>query len=125
MTDELILVGDRVLIEPDEGDDRTDSGLYLPQGVKEREKVQAGRVIKTGPGYPLPDAASLEAEPWQTVEVRQKYFPLQAREGDYCIFLRSSGVEVSYDNKKYVVVPHAAILILRREHYDSPLPGRD
>ena len=114
MDKELIVVGDRVLILPDDGEDRTDTGLYLPQGVKEKEKVQAGRVIKIGPGYPIPDPASLEVEPWETPESEKHYFPLQAKEGDYCIFLRSSGVEIEYGGKKYIVVPHSAILVLLR-----------
>ncbi|MFH1768659.1 MAG: co-chaperone GroES family protein, partial [Candidatus Omnitrophota bacterium] len=55
MKKDLILVGDKVLIEPDEGQDRTDTGLYLPQGVKEKEKINTGKIVKTGPGYPVPD----------------------------------------------------------------------
>ena len=114
MDKELIVVGDRVLILPDEGGDRTDSGLYLPQGVKEKDKVQAGTIIKTGPGYPIPDPAALEIEPWQAPKFENKYFPLQARPGDYCIFLRSSGIEIEFEGKKYIVVPHSAILVLVR-----------
>jgi co-chaperonin GroES (HSP10) len=96
MKKELIVVGDRVLIEPDEGQDRTETGLYLPQGVKEKEKVQSGTVIKIGPGYPIPDPADLEIEPWQSPKLENKYFPLQAKEGDYCIFLRNAGVEIEF-----------------------------
>jgi len=114
MSKELVVVGDRVLIAPDEGSQRTDAGLYLPQGVREKEKVQTGTVIRTGPGYPIPDPAALEIEPWQSPKFEQKYFPLQAKEGDYCIFLRSSGIEIEYERKKYVVVPYSAILVLLR-----------
>jgi len=115
MEKELILVGDRVLVLPDEGKSRTDAGLYLPQGIEEKEKIQSGTVIKTGPGYPVPDPSALEVEPWQTPKFENKYFPLQAREGDYCIFLRSSAVEIEFEKKKYVVVPHSAILVLVRK----------
>jgi len=115
MNDELIMVGDRVLIEPDEGEDRTDTGLYLPQGVKERDKVQKGRIIKTGPGYPIPDPTALEIEPWQAPKFENKYLPLQAKEGDSCIFLRNTGIEIEFKQKKYVVVPHSAILVLLRK----------
>jgi co-chaperonin GroES (HSP10) len=114
MKKELIVVGDRVLIEPDEGVDRTDTGLYLPQGVKEKEKVQSGTVVKVGPGYPIPDLSALEIEPWQTPKFENKYFPLQARIGDYCIFLRNAGIEIEFEGKKYIVVPHSAILVLLR-----------
>jgi len=47
----LIVIGDRILIKPLKPDERTSSGLYLPPGVQEKEKVQQGYVIKTGPGY--------------------------------------------------------------------------
>ena len=39
MNEELMLVGDKVLIEPDNTNNKTDGGLFLPQGVKEKEKV--------------------------------------------------------------------------------------
>lgn len=114
MKKELIIVGDRVLIIPDEGNERTDTGLYLPQGVKEKEKVQSGKIAKVGPGYPVPDPSALEIEPWQAPDFINRYFPLQAREGDYCIFLRSAGIEIEFEQKKYIVVPHSAILVLLR-----------
>jgi co-chaperonin GroES (HSP10) len=114
MDKELIIVGDRVLVLPDEGEDRTDTGLYLPQGVKEKEKVQSGMVIKIGPGYPIPDPTALDVEPWHEPETRKQYFPLQAKEGDYCIFLRNAAIEIQYEGKKYVVVPHSALLVILR-----------
>ncbi len=114
MNEDLVVVGERVLILPDEGKDRTDTGLYLPQGVKEKEEVQSGTVVKVGPGYPIPDTSTLDAEPWQTAKLEKKYFPLQAKEGDYCIFLRKQGIEIEFEGKKYIVVPHSAILVLLR-----------
>ncbi len=45
LTKQLIVVGDRVLIRPDEAHDRTSAGLYLPPGVKEKEKVQRGEEL--------------------------------------------------------------------------------
>ena len=50
----LIIVGDRVLIRPKQPSEKTTSGLYLPPGVHEKEKVQTGYVVKVGPGYPVP-----------------------------------------------------------------------
>jgi len=114
MKKELVVVGDRVLIAPDGGEGRTDTGLYLPDGVKEKEKIQSGTIVKIGPGYPVPDPAALEAEPWQTTRPENRYFPLQAKEGDYCIFLRNAGIEIEFEGKKYIVVPHSAILLLLR-----------
>ena len=121
MKKELIVVGDRVLIAPDENQDRTDTGLYLPQGVKEKEKVQSGTIVKIGPGYPVADPGALNTEPWQTHKSENKYFPLQAKEGDYCIFLRNDGIEIEFEKKKYIVVPHSAILALLRNKIDDQL----
>lgn len=114
MNKEIILVGDKILIEPDEGDSVTDYGLYLPQTVKDKEKVQGGKIVRIGPGYPIFDPASFEDEPWSTQKQRTKYFPLQAKTGDFCLFLRDSAVEVEFEKKKYYVVPHSAILLLIR-----------
>jgi len=93
MPKELILVADKVLIEPDDGEGKTDAGLYLPQNVREKERVQAGRIAKIGPGYPVPDPTALDNEPWAKAS-KDKYFPLQANVGDYCIFLRDQGIEI-------------------------------
>lgn len=109
----LIVIGDRVLIKPARPDERTSSGLYLPPGVQEKEKVQQGYVIKTGPGYALP--VPVEDEPWKQAEEQVKYLPLQAREGDLAIFLLSGATEVEYASEKYFIVPQQAILLLERE----------
>ncbi len=109
----LIVIGDRMLIKPARQDERTDSGLYLPPGVQEKEKVQQGYVIKTGPGYAIPLPA--EDESWKGEEERVKYVPLQAREGDLAIFLLSGATEVMYEKEKYFIVPQSAILMLERE----------
>ena len=50
----LLVVGDRVLIQPAKEAEKTESGLFLPPGVQEKERIRTGYVIKTGPGYPLP-----------------------------------------------------------------------
>lgn len=109
----LVVIGDRVLIKPSRPEERTASGLYLPPGVQEKEKVQQGYVIKTGPGYVIP--LPVEEEPWKTDEEKVKYVPLQAREGDLAIFLLSGATEVIYENEKYFIVPQSAILMLERE----------
>ncbi|MCZ8069356.1 MAG: co-chaperone GroES [Cytophagales bacterium] len=110
----LIVVGDRVLIRPVKESDRTDSGLYLPPGVQEKEKIQRGYVIKVGPGYPLPMPAD-EDDLWKGKEESVKYLPLQAQEGDLAIFLQKGAIEVMYESEKYFIVPQASILMLERE----------
>jgi chaperonin GroES len=110
----LMVVGDRVLIRPIKQSDKTDSGLYLPPGVQEKEKIQSGYVIKVGPGYPLPLPAD-EDDVWKGKEDQVKYLPLQAQEGDLAIFLQKGGLEVIYESEKYYIVPQASILMLERE----------
>jgi co-chaperonin GroES (HSP10) len=109
----LVVIGDRVLIRPSKPNERTESGLYLPPGVGEKEKVQQGYVIKTGPGYAIP--APMDDEPWKHQDEQVKYIPLQVREGDIAIFLVSGATEVLYEGDKYFIVPQSAILMLERE----------
>ncbi|TMI66449.1 MAG: co-chaperone GroES [Bacteroidetes bacterium] len=109
----LIVIGDRVLIKLARPDERTNSGLYLPPGVQEKEKVQQGYIIKTGPGYAIP--MPVDDEPWKQDEDQVKYVPLQAKEGDLAIFLLSGATEVMYENEKYFIVPQSAVLMLERE----------
>src|SRR2546422_1810984 len=61
----LIVVGDRVLIAPEEGEERTNVGLYLPPTAVESRQVQGGRVVATGPGTPMTEPASMDDEPWK------------------------------------------------------------
>jgi len=109
----LIVIGDRLLIKPLKGDERTASGLYLPPGVQEKEKVQQGYIIKAGPGYAIP--MPVENESWKGEEEQVKYVPLQAKEGDLAIFLLSGATEVMYEKEKYFIIPQSAILMLERE----------
>ena len=110
----LIVVGDRVLIKPQIKEGRTESGLYLPPGVQEKEKIQSGYVVNVGPGYPLPLPAD-EDDVWKGKEDTTKYIPLQAELGDKAIFLQKGAVEVIYEGEKYFIVPQSSILMLERE----------
>jgi chaperonin GroES len=110
----LIVVGDRVLIRLKKPHEKTDSGLYLPPGVQEKEKVQQGYIIKAGPGYPIPMPVE-DHELWMDSDEKVKYVPLQAKEGDLAIFLLSGAHEVMYEGEKYYIVSQGAILMLERE----------
>jgi chaperonin GroES len=113
---QLIVVGDRVLVSPDETKEKTNFGLYLPQGIEEKQKVQSGFVIKTGPGYPLPEPMDSGDEPWEKGDRKDtKYLPLQVEEGDFILFLRKSAIEIEFEKKKYLIVPQSAILLIVRE----------
>lgn len=109
----FILVGDRVLIKPESEESKTASGLYLPPGVAEKEKIQSGFVLKVGPGYAT--ATQSEDEPWKSTEEKVNYIPLQAKEGDLAIFLRKEAYEIEIEKEKYLIVPHSAILLLIRD----------
>lgn len=108
----FIVVGDRVLIRPQEDTNKTNSGLYLPLGVSEKEKIQSGYVIKVGPGYAT--SAQNEDELWKGKDDQVKYIPLQAKEGDLAIFLRKEAFEIEFEKEKFLIVPNSAILLLIR-----------
>lgn len=110
----FILVGDRVLIKPKSPQEKTKSGLYLPPGVQENEKIHSGYVLKVGPGYPIP-AINESEEPWKDVSDEVKYVPLQPRSGDLAIYLQNSGYEIEFNKERLVIVPHSAILLLIRD----------
>lgn len=111
--DKFIVVGDRVLIRATEESQRTASGLYLPPGVSEKDKIQSGYVIKVGPGYPT--GTNLDDEPWKESKESVKYIPLQAREGDLAIFLRKEAFEIEFEKEKLLIVPQSALLLLIRD----------
>ena len=111
--DKLIVVGDKILIKSKSPSEKTNSGLYLPPGIQEKEQVQSGYVMKTGPGYPMPLTA--DDESWKKTEDKIKYIPLQAKEGDLAIFLQRDAIEVIYKNEKYFIIPQHSILLLESD----------
>jgi chaperonin GroES len=112
--DKFIMVGDRILIKPKSPMDKTKSGLYLPPGVHEKEKIQSGYVVKVGPGYPIPAINEVD-EPWKDKSDEVRYVPLQPKEGDLAIYLQSGAFEIEFRKEKYVIVPNSAILLLIRD----------
>jgi co-chaperonin GroES (HSP10) len=113
---ELIVVGDRVLIRVEEGEERTKVGLYLPATAVESQAVQGGTIVATGPGTPLPEVGDHLDEPWRITGAKEtRHVPMQAQVGDYAIFFRKAAVEITFENERYLVVPQAAILALSRE----------
>ncbi len=108
------VIGDRVLVKPRKESERTESGLYLPPGIREKEKVQYGYVVKSGPGYPIP--ASLDSEEdWKPQKGKINYLPLQVREGDLAVFLQNGSYEVQYKGDKFFIVPQTSILMIERD----------
>ena len=111
----LLVAGDRVLIAPEEGEERTNVGLYLPATAVEGRQVQGGRIIATGPGTPMVEPTQVDEEPWRIRGPELKYVPMQAGVGDYALFFRKAAVELTFDGKRYLLVPQAAILVLVRD----------
>ena len=83
-------LADRVLIEPKEAEEKTESGLYLPDNAK--EKPQQGKVLAVGPG--------------------KKDEPMEVKVGDEVLYGKYSGTEVTVDDKKYLIVKQSDILAI-------------
>jgi co-chaperonin GroES (HSP10) len=110
---ELLVVGDRVLVKPEQGESKTKVGLYLPPGVMEKEEVRSGTVVAVGPGTPLPPPAD-EHEPWKEGYRAPRFMPLQVSLGDYALFFRKAAIEITFEDERFLVVPYGAILVLLR-----------
>ena len=83
-------LADRVLIEPQEAQTKTASGLYIPDTAK--EKPQQGKIIAVGPG--------------------KKDEPMEVKAGDVVLYGKYAGTEVSVDDKKYLIVMQSDILAI-------------
>jgi co-chaperonin GroES (HSP10) len=120
----LLVVGDRVLVKVEDGEQRTKVGLYLPPSAIDSQAVQGGEIVSTGPGLALPDLADQGDEPWRIGGLNReaRYVPMQARAGDFALFFRKAAVEITFENEQYLVVPQAAILALVRDTHHDDLP---
>ena len=116
---QLLVVGDRVLITPEDGDDRTRVGLYLP-ATAHRRAAGADRPHRRHRARHPDRRPQLARRGAVEVDAREgESRGMQARVGDHAIFFRKAAVEISFEEKKYLVVPQAAILVLIRD--DLPI----
>ena len=83
-------LADRVLIEPKEAETKTAAGLYIPDTAK--EKPQQGTVVAAGPG--------------------KKDEPIEVKVGDQVIYGKYAGTEVTFEDKKYLIVKQSDILAI-------------
>ena len=83
-------LADRVLIEPKEAETKTAAGLYIPDTAK--EKPQQGTVVASGPG--------------------KKDEPMEVKVGDQVIYGKYAGTEVTFEDKKYLIVKQSDILAI-------------
>ena len=116
---QVLVVGDRLLIQPDKGDKTSPAGLYLPPSVVEKQEVKGGIVVEVGPGIPLGSPNDTIDEPWKDSKSDIKYIPTQAEIGDYALYLGKASIEIEIEKKEYLIVPQSAILILIRDDIDK------
>ena len=83
-------LADRVVVEPKEAETKTASGLYIPDTAK--EKPQQGTVIAVGPGT--------------------KDVEMEVKVGDVVLYGKYSGTEVSFEDKKYLIMKQSDILAI-------------
>ncbi|SDN74182.1 chaperonin GroES [Psychrobacillus sp. OK028] len=86
-------LGDRIIIELIEAEEKTASGIVLPDSAK--EKPQEGNVVAIGTGRVLENGTRVE---------------LDVKEGDRIIFSKYSGTEVKYDNNDYLILRESDVL---------------
>ena len=91
-------LGDRVVVEPIEKEERTPSGIILPETAK--EKPQEGKVIAVGPGR---------------LNDQGQRIPLDIKEGDRVIFAKYAGTEVKLNDKKYLILRESDIMAVVEE----------
>lgn len=118
--DHLKIIGDRVLILPGAGQQRTGAGLYLPPTVSEKDLVQGGMVVAVGPGTPMPDPEAAD-EPWRQERGPARHLPMEVEVGDYALYLKKAAIEVTYQTRRYLIVPLAGILLVERDENRVPL----
>ena len=83
-------LADRVLIEPQEAQTKTASGIFSPDTAK--EKPQQGKVVAAGPG--------------------KKDEPMEVKPGDVVLYGKSAGTEVTVEDKKDLIVKQSDILAI-------------
>ena len=112
-----MVVGDRVLIKAADGEDKSRAGIYLPAAAIEKMAIQGGKVVEVGPGQAIANPAEVGDEPWKNQDGKDstKYVPLDAKVGDYALFLRNASIEIEFEEEQYLIVPYSAIMLLVRD----------
>lgn len=88
-------LGDRILIELIEAEEKTSSGIVIPDSAK--EKPQEGKVIAAGTGRVLENGQRID---------------LEVKEGDRIIFSKYAGTEVKYEGIEYLILRESDILAI-------------
>jgi len=93
MAAKLQPLGDRVLVKPIEKEEKTKSGIYLPDTAK--EKPQEGEVIAVGPGK---------------YDETGKRIPMDLKVGDRVIYAKYGGTEIKVDDAELMILRESDIL---------------
>ncbi|WP_017754994.1 co-chaperone GroES [Calidifontibacillus oryziterrae] len=88
-------LGDRIVIELVEAEEKTASGIVLPDTAK--EKPQEGRVVAVGTGRVLDSGEKVA---------------LEVKEGERIIFSKYAGTEVKYEGKEYLILRENDVLAI-------------
>lgn len=86
-------LNDRILVAPQEPEEKTVSGIIIPDTAKERP--QEGEVVAVGPGKRGEDGNRM---------------PLEVKIGDKVLFSKWAGTEIKIDGKEYVMMSKNEIL---------------
>jgi len=89
-------LGDRVIVEPGEGEEMTASGIVIPDTAK--EKPQEGKVLAVGPGR----------------YEEGKLVPLEVKPGDIVIYSKYGGTEVKVGGTEYLILSERDILAKKK-----------
>ena len=92
-TPNITPLDDRVLIKPHEAEEKTASGIYLPEQAK--EKPMTGDVIATGPGKLKDDGNRAE---------------VSVKAGDTVLYGKYAGTEVEFDDETYMIMRESELL---------------
>jgi chaperonin GroES len=86
-------LADRVLVKPTEKEEKTKSGIYLPDTAK--EKPQEGEVMAVGPGR---------------IDETGKRIPMDLKVGDRVIYAKYGGTEIKIDDEEMMILRESDIL---------------
>lgn len=87
-------LSDHILIEPIKGEEKTKSGILLPE-TAEKEKPEQGRVIAVGPGRKTTSG---------------KVIPLGIKPGDKVLFTQYGPTEIKVENREFLIAKEEDIL---------------
>ena len=93
MTGKLQPLSDRVVVKPVEKEDKTKSGIYIPDTAKERP--QEGEIIAVGPGRLTDDGERIA---------------MDLKVGDKVIYAKYGGTEIKIDDQELVIMRESDIL---------------